>query len=569
MSARAFNVRYWRDWVRQQSGWRARGVTFASGALSVLALAPFFLWPILFITLPVLVWRLDAVEGAYGDASIAPRWKRWRQSGWARAGAAGWWFGFGYFVFGLFWMGEAFLVDAKTFAWLLPFAVTLMPAGLALFYGAAAALAWRLSIPGLTRVLLLAASLGAAEWLRGHVLTGLPWNVLGYAFTAPLPLMQTAGLIGIYGLTIWVVLVCAAPLVLAAGRDGSAMRRWSLPVTLAAVPLLGGFTYGTMMLSRPAPPDVPNARVRIVQPSVPQHEKWKPENQRRIFDQHLTLSRMNAAGETVGVNGITHIVWPEAAMPFFPLEQPQALTDIAQLLGTDATLITGALRRLPKRTAEAEPGVVRVFSSFDYFNSLMIFGPGASGAASVYDKIHLVPFGEYLPAQAALEAIGLQQLTRLRGGFSAGPEPRPLLSAGLLDRIGPLICYEAIFPAAVIQGTERPGVFINVTNDGWFGNTSGPRQHLHQTRVRAVEEGVPIIRAANNGISAVIGADGQVLASLGMNISGTLDSAVPGARPPPPYAWARDWPFLVNLLIFGALAGYISRQSLSGVRPGG
>lgn len=541
---------------------------FAAGAISVLALAPFFIWPMLFITLPVLVWRLDAIEAPAAER-VTSRWARWRQSGLAHAAAAGWWFGFGYFAFGLFWMGEAFLVDAKTFAWLLPFAVTLMPAGLALFYGAAAAVAWRLSSPGLARILMLAATLGAAEWLRGHVLTGLPWNVLGYAFTAPLPLMQSAGLIGIYGLTVWVVLVCAAPLVMAASNDGPAMRRWLGPVLLTAVPLLGAFAYGSIVLSRPAPPDVPNARIRIVQPSVPQHEKWKPENQRRIFDQHLALSRMNAAGETVGVAGITHIVWPEAAMPFFPLEQPQALQDIAQLLGADATLITGALRRTPKRTVEAEPGLIRAVTSFDYFNSLMVFAPGASGAAGVYDKIHLVPFGEYLPAQAALEAIGLEQLTRLRGGFSAGPEPRPVLSAGLLDRIGPLICYEAIFPAAVVQGAERPNILINVTNDGWFGNTSGPRQHLHQTRVRAVEEGVPIIRAANNGISAVIDADGRLLATLGMNISGTLDSPVPGARPPPPYAWAHDWPFLANLLIFGALAGYVRRRSLGGTLPGG
>lgn len=559
MPARVSTVRDLRDWVRGQSGWRARWLAFAAGALSDLALAPFFFWPVLFLTLPVLVWRLDAVEAA--DPVDRP--PRWHRTALARAAGTGWWFGFGYFAFGLFWLGEAFLVDAKTFAWLLPFAVTLMPAGLALFYAAAAAVVWRVTTPGISRILGLAAALGAAEWLRGHVLTGFPWNVLGYALTAPPSLMQMAGVIGIYGLTLWVVLICAAPLVLAAENVGAARTRWAMPCAIALVPLLAAYAYGTIILSRPAPADVPGVRLRIVQPSVLQHEKWKPENQRRIFDQHLALSRTNVAGEQAGLAGITHVIWPEAAMPFFPLEQPEAISAITEVLGSDVTLITGALRRLPKRTVETEPGVIRTFSSFDYFNAMMVFAPGVSGAASVYDKIHLVPFGEYLPAQSLLEAIGLQQLTRLRGGFSSGPSPRPLLSAGSLDKFGPLICYEAIFPGAVIQGSERPTVLINVTNDGWFGNTSGPRQHLHQTRVRAVEEGLPIIRAANNGISAVIDPNGRLVATLGMNATGVLDSALPGALAPPPYAWARDWPFTANLLIFAALAGYVRRRSLS------
>ncbi len=480
----------------------------------------------------------------------------------ARAAGAGWWFGFGYFVFGLFWLGEAFLVDAAKFAWLLPFAVTLMPAGLALFYAAAAALTWRLSTPGLGRILMLSATLGGAEWLRGHVLTGFPWNVLGYALTSPLPMMQASGLIGIYGLTLWTIVIFAAPLVLATDREHASFRsRWVMPIAIAAVPLAVLFAYGSMQLARPAPPDADGIRLRIVQPSVPQREKWLPENQRSIFDLHLALSRTNAKGEETGLAGITHVVWPEAAMPFFPLEQPIALEDIQTLIGADATLITGALRRAPKAglAANAEPGARLPPSGYDYFNAMMVFGAG-EGASSVYDKIHLVPFGEYLPMQSLLEAIGLQQLTRLRGGFASGPQPRPLLTAGALDGVGPLICYEAIFPAAIVQGTARPRVLVNVTNDGWFGNTTGPRQHLHQTRVRAVEEGIPIVRAANNGISAMIDADGRVLASLDMNVKGVIDANLPGTRPPPPYAWAGDWPFAANLLIFAAIGLYVRRK---------
>jgi apolipoprotein N-acyltransferase len=178
----------------------------------------------------------------------------------------------------------------------------------------------------------------------------------------------------------------------------------------------------------------------------------------------------------------------------------------------------------------------------------LVFGEGGSLTA-VYDKIHLVPFGEYLPLQSLLEAIGLQQLTRMRGGFDAGKTPRPLLRVPGLPAAAPLICYEAIFPGAIVQGAERPGLLLNVTNDGWFGNTSGPRQHLHQARVRAVEEGLPIIRAANNGISAVIDGHGRIVSQLGLDVRGIIDAALPRALPPPIYARIGDGLFLVLWLI--------------------
>jgi apolipoprotein N-acyltransferase len=495
----------------------------------VLALAPFFAWPILFLTLPVLVWLMDSPAPADRPAGRAAR---------LHAAGAGWWFGFGYFFFGLFWIGEAFLVEADKFAWLLPFAVTMMPAGLALFYAAATAAAVAVSRPGLQRIIALAVTLGSAEWLRGHVLTGFPWNVLGYALTWPLPLMQTAGLVGIYGLTLWAVVIFATPLVLLANRQ-QRPRAIRTSLMLALAPLLLMSAYGLVVLAVTAPAPAQATRVRIVQPSVPQWEKWQPQNQRAIFDLHLDLSRRNPQGEVVGVDDVDLLVWPEAAMPFFPLEQPQALSDIRSLLGPKARLVTGGLRRAPATAADpVSPPKI------DYFNSLMIIGR-ADEPTRVYDKIHLVPFGEYLPQQATLEAIGLEQLTRLRGGFTPGPSPRPLL-----DGIGPLICYEAIFPAAVVQGAERPRVFVNLTNDGWFGNTTGPRQHLHQARVRAVEEGIPIVRAANNGISALIDSKGRLLAELGLNEKGVLDALLPAPGAMPPYGRYGDTLFLLNLLIF-------------------
>jgi len=519
--------------VQAFGGWRRRGAAFAAGSLSVLAMAPFFAWPVLWITLPVLVWLIDGVvaEGGAG----------WRSA--LKAAEVGWWFGFGYFLFGLFWIGEAFLVEAETFAILLPVAVTLLPAGLALFFGAATGLASRVWKPGASRVLVLALALSATEWLRGHVLTGFPWNVLGYALTYPLPLMQSAAVLGIYGLTLCAVIIFALPPVLwseaADGWAGRSARRSALAI--AVLPLALAAVAGQARLAMAKTEMVPGVEIRIVQPSVPQREKWRPENQARIFQDHLDLSVANPDGSP---GGVTHVVWPEAAMPFLPLDHAGARAAIGRMLPPGASLITGALRAEP--TPPGSPRPRRVF------NSLLVFGEGGA-LTTYYDKIHLVPFGEYLPFQAILEAIGMQQLVRMRGGFDVGVVPRPLLQVPGLPPFGPLICYEAIFPRAIVQGAERPGLLINVTNDGWFGNTTGPRQHFHQSRVRAVEEGLPVIRAANNGISAGVDGYGRILARLDMNVRASVDVPLPVALAPPLYARVGDWVFLALWAIGAAV----------------
>ena len=578
-----------RSFVARAQGVRRAGIAFAAGAASVLAMAPFFAWPVLFVTLPVLVWLIDGSgrtsdnglrsslwRGIGGEGNAAGRrWRiprsltlpkigggdpcacdvpRPRPMSSARAAAAGWWFGFGYFLAGLFWIGEAFLVEAEKFAWLLPIAVMLMPAGLALFYAAAAGLArlaWR---PGLSRVLVLAVALACVEWLRGHVLTGFPWNALGYALTSPLPLMQGAGLVGIYGLTLVAVVVFAAPLVLAADASGPRRRTSAAAgVALAAVPLLALVGYGAARLAVGPAPMHEGVRLRIVQPSVPQREKWQREKQRDIFLDHLALSRHDADGRRDDLAGITHLVWPEAAMPFVPLQAPEALAAIGDLVGDRTYLLSGALRIEDQAATEAATIPRR-----RVFNSLLVFGQGG-GLAALYDKIHLVPFGEFLPFQDALEAIGLEQLTRLRGGFASGPAPRPLLPLPGLPPLGVLICYEAIFPGEVVQGSERPGLLLNLTNDGWFGDTTGPQQHFHQARVRAVEQGVPLVRAANNGVSAVIDAEGRVLARLGLTARGVIDSPLPRARPATLYARYGDGPFALMLLVAAVVAWRMGR----------
>ncbi len=514
-------------------------------------MAPFILWPVLFVTLPVLVWLLDGTCVAHDQTSSVPATasqpssalRRTQHHPTFRAGLIGWWFGFGYFVPGLFWIGEAFLVEAEKFAALLPFAVTLLPAGLALFWGAATALASRAWSPGLPRILALALALSAAEWLRGHVFTGFPWNVLGYALTWPLPFMQSASVLGIYGLTLLTVLVFATPLVLASDVSAGrlAARWWTIGIATAALPLLSLTVLGAWRLDADDGPPQSAVRVRIVQPSIPQREKWRPENQQRIFSEHIALSRRNSAGDEDGAQGIHLIVWPEAAMPFLPLQSPSVLASIGRMLPEGSHLLSGSLR-----LEDAIPGAPRGTPAAQrrVFNSLIAFD-SAGQAAAIYDKIHLVPFGEYLPMQALLEAVGLEQLSRMRGGFATGPTPRPLIALAGLPKLGPLICYEAIFPRAIVQGRERPAALVNVTNDGWFGNTTGPRQHLHQTRVRAVEEGLPILRAANNGISAIIDAKGRVLARLDLDAKGSLDATLPASLEPPFYARFGDLIFWI------------------------
>ena len=584
--------------VYTASHWKRTAIAFAAGALSVLAMAPFFFSPILLVTLPVLVWLIDsAYAGRHLSATREPRSPTKAENhadaveqsaslstdraALLRAAASGWFFGFGYFLFGMFWIGEAFLVEAEKFAWLLPVAVLLLPAGLAAFFAIAAVIAkivWR---PGFSRVLILATAIGITEGLRGFIFTGLPWNTLGYALTFPLVLMQSSGLVGIYGLTVLTVIVFACSLVCLAGwqagqsaQDQTPSQSWRAVTGIAVsftilVALVG---YGSARLIADNGAVVSGVKLRIVQPSVPQRDKWQPEKQREIFDLHVDLTGRGPDGTRDNLAGITHVIWPEAAMPFLPLESPQALKEIGDLLPPDVYLISGALRvEEPQiQTSGADttapataPGTnvsasrlrketTRAASRRRAYNSLMAFGPNGELIA-VYDKIHLVPFGEYLPFQSFLESIGLEQLTRVRGGFESGRSPRPIIDVPGLPPFVALVCYEAIFPAAVVQGKERPKLIINVTNDGWFGDTTGPRQHLHMARVRAVEEGLSIIRAANNGISAVIDPYGRLRSQLNLNQRGVVDSVIPVPAPPTIYALSGNLLYMIYIIASASL----------------
>ena len=532
-SAIAKQVSRVRAFIGNLRGWRRAVMAIGFGSLSVFAFAPFCFSPILFLTLPALVWLIDHTDG--------PK----------QAAVTGWLFGFGYFFFSLLWIGEAFQVEAEKFALLAPFAVTLLPAGLAFFWACATAIARRFWWPGFARVALLAVALAAAEWLRGHVLTGLPWNVLGYALTSPDSIMQSASLVGVYALALPVVILFGWPLV--ALGDGRTLVQAVAP-SLVALVLVWGF--GTWRLATATADMVPNVKFRIVQPSVPQREKWLPQFQARIFQDHLDLSKTSPVGTGDALEGITHVIWPEAAMPFLPLEHPEALTAIGDMLPPGRQLITGALRRILQPAASGQPAVARGY------NSIMVFKDDR-GLAATYDKIHLVPFGEYLPFSGILGSLGLSQLAHGPGAFTAGASPRPLMAiAGLPPAVG-LICYEVLFPGAIIQTAQRPGVLLNVTNDGWFGTSIGPPAHFHQSRVRAVEEGVPLVRAANNGISGVIDPYGRVIQSLGLNVRGVADSPLPVALAWTWYAYIGDYALLILAILALALA---TKTAPNGIR---
>ena len=397
-------------------GWKRAAIALVAGALSALAMAPFNAWPVLFLTFPVMVWLIDGAGAG-----------RWR--GVPAAAMAGWWFGLGYFVPGLYWIGYAFLVDAPTFAWLLPFAVLGLPAYLALFTALGFALARLIWTRETTRVIALAASLTLSEWLRGHVLSGFPWNAFGYALTEPLALAQTASLIGLWGLTFLSVAIFASP---AALIDGSTRGRrpWIGPVMALALLIAMGIFGGVRLALQPTA-FVAKVKLRIMQPNLQQDVKFNYAAKAEVMQKYLALSDRASGPQSTGVRDASILIWPESAFPFFLTREADAMAQIAELLPKGTILITGSVR-----APDVPPGV-RVTRAY---NSIYVIDHDGS-VLSVYDKVHLVPFGEYLPFQDWMEKLGFVQLTKVHGGFIAGARRRPM-DLPNAPRMLPLICYE-------------------------------------------------------------------------------------------------------------------------------
>ena len=484
------------------SGWRRALVAFLAGAFTTLILAPFHLFFVGFLTFPLLIWLLD---GAVGE-SDAGRFKRLMPSMYI-----GWCFGFGYFVAGLWWIANALLVEAPEFAWAIPFAVLGLPAILAIFYGLAAAFARAIWPDNLLRIFVLAAFFGVAEWLRSFVFTGFPWNAIGYGIMPSPLMMQSVSMTGAEAINILAVLLFALPAGLAQSRKSALMSTFLVTILLGTHV---GYGYWRLQIMPDAEDE--GRVIRLVQPAIDQSEKWEPGQAKSIFDNLLALSAAPTISDELGRPSL--IIWPETAVPFILTREPSAVSAIADNLQIGQSLVAGVVRE--EQGEETESADARFYNSM-----LMIDSEGIISDAA--DKVHLVPFGEYLPFAEQLGKLGLKAVAAADRGYVGAAQRRSLNLSGGLSAI-PLICYEAIFASEVAQLANSDGLMINITNDAWYGNTPGPHQHFHQSRLRTVELGMPMARAANNGVSAIIDAKGRIVEKLDFGAAGAIDAVLPG-----------------------------------------
>ena len=462
----------------------------------------------------------------------------------------GWLAGVGYFAVGTHWITEPFLVDAANQGWMAPFALLAMSGGLALFWGLAALIYRAAGVKGPWRVLVFAGALALCEWLRGHVLTGFPWDLPGESWRAGSAPSQAASVVGTYGLS-WITIALGATVALL--RETGRTRIVAGAAIVATVAGLYGF--GALRLAGREAADADAPMVRLVQGNIDQKDKWKPENLDMVFSTYVRLSTEGAKVRP------DIIVWPEGALPaviddLLAPGSPYAarLTDA---LAPGQTLMMGANRVGPG----ASGGV-------DYFNSLVVLRREAPGlrVTGYYDKHRLVPFGEFLPLGDLATKLGIRSLVHMPEDFTAGPPPRPIHPAGV-PAVQPLICYEALFPGfasdAARRGGGRAEWLLNVSNDAWFGATSGPWQHLNIAAYRAIEEGLPIARATPTGVSTMIDAYGRPIlgARLTLGEEGNIDVRLPPALARTVYSRFGDGGFAIMLLLSAsiAVAGHIRR----------
>ena len=502
----------WVDRLAGISGARAHAVALAAGAGIGLGHAPFsFIW----LALPSLCLALF-----WGMVSAGPRQAAWR----------GWLVGFAFGAVALFWIVEPFLVDIAAHGWMAPFALVFMAAAFGGFWGAGFWIAkWLAHATGVAAALAFPACLTAAELLRAYLFTGFPW-VLGSYIWIDTPVYQLAAYFGPHGLTLATLLLCSTFVT-------SLVRRRISGLLACAIGLGIAVFYGAMIQSTlPGGDGRASPIVRLIQPNAGQRQKWDPEMIPVFYERQLELTRQTATPAP------DLIIWPEVAVPFL-LDDPDApFQDITNAAG-EVPVIIGAQR----------------FDGAQAFNSLAVLGRGGA-IGDVYDKQHLVPFGEYLPAAGILNRIGLSALAAQFGrGYSAGDGSR-LLDLGELGVALPMICYEAIFPHEPRRVSARPDWLLVITNDAWFGAFSGPQQHFAQARARTIEFGLPMVRVANTGISAVIDGRGRIVDMMPLGVAGRIDVALPGALPATVYWKTGDVP-TVFLVLFMVLIVFRLRRA--------
>ncbi len=513
--------------LRDARGWRRRGLALVLGAAAALALPPLYLFPLLILGLTGLVLMIDGGRGPLASFS------------------AGWWWGLGHFLVAFYWVAEALLVDAARFGWMVPPIIGGLAGYMALFVGLAALATRLLRLRGAAKVIAFAALWTAAEWLRGHVLSGFPWGLAGYALAFSDALDQYAALGGIWGLSLITVAVSAMPAALFDGPRRAGL--WACGGAALGALLL--FVGGAIRLAAGEAGVVPGVALRIVQPAIAQTLKWQPG----MAEQNVALHR-KITTDVPGWEKIRAAIWPETAVPFLIERDPRLRQWLGQGVPPGALLLTGALRGEP-----VEGQVQRLYNSaeaIDHDGNLL----------ASYDKFHLVPLGEYVPLRAVFPFIN--KITPGDIDFTEGPGPRTLTLPGL-PPASPLICYEIIFPGHVVDPEHRPQWLLNITNDGWFGTSTGPYQHFVSARLRAVEEGLPLVRAANTGISGLIDPYGRVLEEIPLGQAGVRDVPLPAALPPTLFARFGGLTLLAQLLIAAALAWSLSRIQGPDGRPAG
>lgn len=496
------------------SRWGARFVAVLAGLLAGLSQPPFSVPWVLLIALPLLFWLWHhSVSGA-------------------RAFWLGWFAGLGYFGFTLHWIVEPFLVQPEIFGWMIPFALTGMAGGMALFWGAGFWIGQRFNAGWAAPFALTFAFVGM-EWLRGNILSGFPWSLLGYAWVET-SAMQLASYVGIYGATLWTVLI---GFMLGQSLCVQKFRFRIANGLIAAGLLFAGFLPGFLHVPSADKTQAPlPTQIGLVQPNVAQKDKWQPA----LREQHL--NDLLAKTRQLSDQGADVVIWPEAATPNQFDRTPQLLKMIAEALKPGGILLAGGIR------VEGQ----------DAFNSLIAVD-SAETILDTYDKQHLVPFGEKIPFEPLLSRIGLRAMISLPGGFTTGKDRERSMTLGTLPPLVPMICYEAIFPAEIMRRAVQAEWMVQVTNDAWFGNWVGPYQHLAMARVRAIERGLPVARSANTGVSGMIDGYGRILASLPLNEAGILLHALPSKTPPTLYARYEDIPFGFGLLLCFGL-GFAGRS---------
>ena len=508
--------------IGELRGWRRGLLGFLAGILAATSLPPLFLLPLLWVSFPILFFLISGARSL--RAAIAD----------------GWWFGFGYFLAGLYWISLSLLVESEKFAWMIPLALLLIPAVLACSIGIAAGVSY-FAKQGLLRLLALAASWTLCEWARAHLLTGFPWNPIAVIWSWDPVFLQGLSVIGLYGLGFLTVLIFLWPVTFVLKS-----KRHALGVSFVFLGLIAAcWIFGFVRLFEATEPGQGDLRLRIVQPNIPQDLKWNP----RLRNQHL--DKLVKLSKGAGNAGVKHIIWPETAIPF--LLPPNA--NLSRILGD--TIPLGGLLWAGSLTSIGSSG-----NPFKLFNSLLVVDASGEIRAK-YDKHHLVPFGEYVPYR---DFLGISKITRGRTDFSPGPKPTPIDLLGI-QKVLPLICYEIIFSHEVAAASRADWV-VNITNDAWFLDSAGPRQHFALAQMRAVELGLPVVRAANTGISGVIDPWGRVIDSLGVGVSGSIDVKLPSPLPATIYSQVGEWAvilviFLVLLtaILFGHFGKLLPRNS--------